>query len=144
MPGVKSLEERAYYAHPQNAFWRVMAERSNIPLDIPIPDRYPFLTASGWALWDVCASCEREGSLDMHIRNSRPNAIGTLLADYPNIRRILCNGKTAHALLRRFFPELKAICLPSTSPANTLPYAQKKAAWFAAMGEIWGSEGPCL
>ena len=31
MPGVKSLEEQQYYAHPQNRFWKVMASICNEP-----------------------------------------------------------------------------------------------------------------
>ncbi len=29
MPGVKSLEEQEYYAHPQNRFWKVMSKLCN-------------------------------------------------------------------------------------------------------------------
>ena len=31
MPGVKSLEEQQYYAHPQNRFWKVMGSICNEP-----------------------------------------------------------------------------------------------------------------
>ena len=31
MPGVKSLEEQQYYAHPQNRFWKVMAYLCKTP-----------------------------------------------------------------------------------------------------------------
>ena len=31
MPGVKSLEEQQYYAHPQNRFWKVMSAICNEP-----------------------------------------------------------------------------------------------------------------
>ena len=31
MPGVKSLEEQQYYAHPQNRFWKVMGCICNEP-----------------------------------------------------------------------------------------------------------------
>ena len=31
MPGVKSLEEQQYYAHPQNRFWKVMGVICNEP-----------------------------------------------------------------------------------------------------------------
>ena len=30
MPGIKSLEEQEYYAHPQNRFWKVMAHICNV------------------------------------------------------------------------------------------------------------------
>ena len=31
MPGVKSLEEQQYYAHPQNRFWKVIGNICNEP-----------------------------------------------------------------------------------------------------------------
>ena len=31
MPGVKSLEEQQYYAHPHNRFWKVMGVVCNEP-----------------------------------------------------------------------------------------------------------------
>ena len=35
MPGVKSLEEQQYYAHPQNRFWKVMGAICNKP-NLPV------------------------------------------------------------------------------------------------------------
>lgn len=135
MPGRRSLEEQAYYAYPQNAFWRIMAALFSFPADAPYAERCESLLEHSIALWDVCASCEREGSLDMHIRDVLPNDIPGLLCDAPHIRRILCNGKTAHTLLGRYFPALRerAVLLPSTSPANTLPFAEKLALWRNAL-----------
>ena len=35
MPGVKSLEEQQYYAHPQNRFWKVIGAICNKP-NLPV------------------------------------------------------------------------------------------------------------
>ena len=32
MPGIKSLEETQYYAHPQNRFWKVMSILCNVDM----------------------------------------------------------------------------------------------------------------
>jgi G:T/U-mismatch repair DNA glycosylase len=44
---------------------------------------------------------------------------------------VLLNGTTAFSLYRRLLPPQAVECalLPSTSPANTMPYEKKRAAW---------------
>lgn len=137
MPSRRSLEQQAFYAHPQNALWRILGDFLDTDLRaLPFPSRYDILRENGIALYDVCASCEREGSLDTNIRDALPNDIPALLESSPRIGRILCNGKTSYALLRRHFPDIAeqyAQALPSTSPAHTLPYAEKYAIWRAAL-----------
>ena len=73
-PGARSLAEGQYYAHPQNHFWRIL--QAVWPGDAQ-PEGYDgrihWLLAHGLGLWDVYASCEREGSLDARIRNAEIN-----------------------------------------------------------------------
>ena len=38
MPSVASLEQRFYYGHPRNAFWRILAETFDAPLPGTIPE----------------------------------------------------------------------------------------------------------
>ena len=64
LPGQESLRQQQYYAHPRNAFWRVMEAVLGIPTDTPYPQRCQALMDAGIALWDVCASARRPGSLD--------------------------------------------------------------------------------
>jgi len=73
MPGVASLEAGQYYAHPQNAFWRIMGELVGAGLEKPYDERARILKANGVALWDVLQSCIRPGSLDSDIRDEVPN-----------------------------------------------------------------------
>ena len=35
-PSVKSRQQCFYYGHPQNRFWRVMAELFNSPVPVPV------------------------------------------------------------------------------------------------------------
>lgn len=124
MPGVKSLEEQQYYAHPQNRFWKVMGSICNEPklseLDYEI--KLKILLNNNIALWDTIKSCKREGSLDSDIQNEKPNDIRKLLKKYPNIQTICLNGNKSYTAFKKYFPDLleKYNCLkmPSTSPAN--------------------------
>ena len=140
MPGAESLRQQQYYAFKHNAFWRIMGELYDFPVDTPYPERLAILRRHHIALWDVLAECERPGSLDSSIRAPRPNDIPRLVGKLPHLEKILCNGGAARNYLRRFFPELAAERLPSTSPAAArLTYAQKLAAWKAALApEIAG------
>ena len=124
MPGVKSLEEQQYYAHPQNRFWKVMASICNEPklYEFAYDLKLKTLLNSNIALWDTIKSCKREGSLDSDIQNETPNDIKGLLKNYPNIKTICLNGNKSYSAFKKYFPDLleKYNChkMPSTSPAN--------------------------
>ena len=124
MPGVKSLEDRQYYAHPQNRFWKVMGYICNKP-ELPEFDydlKLKTLLDNNIALWDTIKSCKRDGSLDSKIQNETPNDIRKLLKKYPNIKTICLNGNKSYSAFKKYFPDLieKYTCckMPSTSPAN--------------------------
>ena len=124
MPGVKSLEEQQYYAHPQNRFWKVMAYlcKTPTPHEKTYQEKLNTLLKNKIALWDTIKTCKREGSLDSNILNEIPNDIRKLLLKYPNIKRIYLNGNKAYSAFKKYFPDIleSYICykLPSTSPAN--------------------------
>lgn len=124
MPGVKSLEEQQYYAHPQNRFWKVMASICNEPklYEFAYDLKLKTLLKNNIALWDTIKSCKREGSLDSDIQNETPNDIKGLLKNYPNIKTICLNGNKSYSAFKKYFPDLleKYNChkMPSTSPAN--------------------------
>lgn len=117
MPSPKSRELGFYYMHPQNRFWRVLSKVLNEPFPQTVPERRSLCLRHGIALWDVLASCDIVGAADGSIKNAVPNDIGGLLKKCP-IEAVFTAGKKAHALFSRFFPELRDVCLPSTSPAN--------------------------
>lgn len=140
MPGRRSLAEQQYYAHPQNAFWPIMAELAGFEPGLDYETRVRALTAAGVAVWDVLGYCERPGSLDADIRRESMvvNDFSGLLARQPSIGLVCCNGGAAAAAWRRHVaPALGARAerldmrqMPSTSPAHaTLRPAQKLAAW---------------
>ena len=79
MPGVASLQKQQYYGHPRNAFWPIMAALTEETLPEEYQARKLMLLRHGIALWDVCQSCEREGSLDSNILCEHPNQIVPLL-----------------------------------------------------------------
>ena len=119
-PSVKSREERFYYAHPQNRFWRVLAALLNCDVPDTIEKKLACLHQNKIALWDVIESCDIDGSDDASIRNVVPNNLSRII-DNADIKQIFTNGGTANKLYKKFcLPQTKlpAARLPSTSPAN--------------------------
>lgn len=135
MPGEESQRKQQYYAHPRNAFWRIMGELFGFSPNLPYPERLECLKRGGVALWDTLASCERKGSLDSDIREPVPNDIAGLLAEYPSITHIFCNGTAAFQFLKRchaplFHGKRIILRLPSTSPAAArFTYGEKLEMW---------------
>ena len=119
-PSVKSREQMFFYGHPQNRFWKVLAGIFEREIPETIEAKKDFLLTSGIAVWDVIASCDIYGSADSSIKNVVANDLRIVL-DYADIRQIFVNGKTAEKYFNRYISnkiDCKAICLPSTSPAN--------------------------
>ncbi len=124
MPGIKSLQEQQYYAHPQNRFWKVMGYIcGNSDLyEKEYNEKLTTLLNNNIALWDTIKSCKREGSLDSNIIDVIPNNLTELLKKYPNIKTICLNGNKSYSAFKKYFPDLlknyNCYKLPSTSPAN--------------------------
>lgn len=136
MPGKMSLQQAQYYAHPANAFWKIMGELVGAQPELPYPERLERLRTAGIALWDVLESCERSSSLDAHIRNETANDFAAFFARHPRITRVYFNGGKAEQSFRKFvlgkqaLPPLQLHRLPSTSPAHAgMRYAEKLDAW---------------
>lgn len=119
-PSVKSREYGFFYGHPRNRFWRVISEIFNEKTPETIEEKREMLLRNGVAVWDVINSCEIVGSADSSIKNAVPNDLSRIISE-SGIERVFTNGKTADGLYRKYLEEktgLKAVCLPSTSPAN--------------------------
>ena len=124
IPGIKSLEQQQYYAHPQNRFWKLMGKLCGCKnlLNMEYKNRIKILLNNNYALWDVIKSCSRKGSMDANIHNETPNDMHKLLKEYGNIQILCFNGNKAYTAFKKYFPDLlfkyKYHKLPSTSPAN--------------------------
>jgi TDG/mug DNA glycosylase family protein len=144
LPGRLSLKRDEYYAHPQNAFWKIVAARtSDLPSDYA--GRVRALIEQHIALWDVLAAATRSGSLDAAIGDDAiPNNFRAFFHAHPEIRLIAFNGRSAaklyeHHVIPTLADGQRAIAtatLPSTSPAHAgVSFAQKAARWFDVFGE---------
>lgn len=134
MPSVMSLGAQEYYANPQNAFWRITGEIFGFDATAPYDVRAAALTAHGIAVWDVLRSCRRVGSLDSAVEPDSmvANDFREFFDRHAGIRRVFFNGAAAEKnfnRLVRIAPDLQYRRLPSTSPAQTMRYADKLAAW---------------
>ena len=132
-PSVKSRQQEFFYGHPQNRFWKVVSGVLKCSVPVTIEEKKEMLHEHHIALWDVIASCDIYGSSDASIRYVIPNAVERIL-DTALIEEIYVNGKTAEKYYKKYLEKTlgkKAICLPSTSPAN--------AGWsLERLVEAWG------
>ena len=137
-PGVASLQARQYYGHPRNHFWPILAALWGVDLGAATyPQRLAEARRRGLGLWDVYASCRREGSLDSAIEQAQLNDLASLRQRALGLRAIVHNGgESARAMARTRALGVAVLRLPSTSPANaSWSFERKLAAWRAGFEE---------
>lgn len=131
-PSVKSRQEGFYYAHPQNRFWKLLAElfKENIPSDIP--SRKAFLLKQNIALFDVINTCEIKGSSDASIKFLQAQDLSPIFKK-SQVHAVFCNGKKAGRMYKKYqlpVTGVPATVLPSTSSANaSWSFERLKDAW---------------
>ncbi len=135
IPSPKSREQNFYYGHPQNRFWRIMADVFDEKPLLTIPEKCDFLHKHHIALWDVYSSCEIQGADDASIRNAVPNDLELIFSGCM-IRAVFTNGAKASAAYKKHFAGRYSLpwhALPSTSPANcrNWTYETLRDAWLA-------------
>ena len=119
-PSVRSREGGFFYGHKQNRFWKVVASVCNEDVPDTIEEKKAFLLRNHMAIWDVIHSCDITGSSDSSIKNAIPNDLSIILKS-ADIKHIFVNGRTAEKYYIKYTEKntgIKAVCLPSTSPAN--------------------------
>lgn len=140
LPGQRSLAMQQYYAHPQNAFWKLIEAIFEAESGSSYARRVRLLTAHRIALWDVLAAAERPGSLDSSIvhASALANDFAGFFRKHPRVTRVFFNGRKAEQMFRRFvlpklgaeFAHLRYESLPSTSPAHAgMSFAKKLHRW---------------
>ena len=134
-PGVVSLQTQQYYGHPQNHFWPILqtiyASSAQYTGANSYEKRSKWLLSKKLGVWDVYASCTREGSLDSQIRNAVVNDLSSLAKQCPDLQAIAHNGGESfkHAKHTQMLG-LPVYRLPSTSRANaSWSFERKLNAW---------------
>ena len=144
MPGLASLRLQQYYGHPQNTFWKIVGEVLGFDPALAYELRTAALVERRVALWDVLASCVREGSLDADIDDATvvTNDFAAFFETHPQIVRVCFNGAKAESVYKKqVLPQpgtqrvIDYVRLPSTSPAHAgMTLAAKLSAWAAGLG----------
>ena len=119
-PSVKSRENQFFYGHPQNRFWKVIAQLTGEEVPKTIEEKKTLLLRNRIAIWDVIHSCKIIGSSDSSIQDVVVNDFSNIFKN-ANIENIYANGGKAYELYRKYAFEKtgrEIIKLPSTSPAN--------------------------
>ncbi|MBI5511031.1 MAG: DNA-deoxyinosine glycosylase [Deltaproteobacteria bacterium] len=141
-PSVLSLAAQQYYAHPRNQFWPLLSALFGVDLRLlPYPKRLIEVRRRGLGIWDVYATCRRQGSLDSNIEQAVANDLASLCRIAPRLVAVAHNGGES-ARFARVTAALGVTVyrLPSSSPANaSYTFARKLDRWravFRAVGLI--------
>jgi hypoxanthine-DNA glycosylase len=130
-PGVASLKAQQYYGHPQNQLWRVLSALlgdiyASRPMDTSASSyqiRSEWLLSKKLGVWDVYASCEREGSLDSKIRQPVLNDFSSLQTLCPDLQAIAHNGGESFKHAKRVEESMQGCAVRRDGPplASTSP-----------------------
>lgn len=137
-PSVKSRENNFYYGHPQNRFWKVLAQIFEAEVPQRIEEKKRFLLEHRIAVWDVIESCTIIGSSDSSIKDVVVNDFSKVLENSA-IDKIYVNGGKAYELYHKYAEKqtgIKAVKLPSTSPANAVWSVDKLCKAWGIIGQI--------
>ncbi len=121
LPSAKSRENKFFYGHPQNRFWKVLAQvmkEEKVP--VTIEEKTAFLLRNYIAVGDVIDECDIIGASDSSIKNVVPADVNRILKQ-TSVKKIYANGSTAYQLYMKYsYPitKMEIEKLPSTSPAN--------------------------
>lgn len=120
MPSIKSREVGFYYGHPRNRFWITLEKVYNEKIGSNIEEKKQFLLKHHIALFDVLKSCEITSSKDSSIKKTKVNDLNKIIKN-SKVQIIFTTGRKAFDLYNKYCfakTKIKAIYLPSTSPAN--------------------------
>ncbi|MCQ2966764.1 MAG: DNA-deoxyinosine glycosylase [Alphaproteobacteria bacterium] len=143
-PSVKSLEKQMYYGNSRNQFWPIMENIYHCKIKDDEFSRKSFLNEHKIGLWDVLASCDREGSADNKITNEVPNDLENFVKQYPNLKKIIINGLSTTTGSLKYFNKyhknkswkdsFEIIAVPQTSPMpNKYDLVDKIEMWMKAL-----------
>jgi hypoxanthine-DNA glycosylase len=134
-PGVASLNAGQYYAHPRNQFWPLLSALLGEDLvAMSYRRRLAAVRRSAVGIWDIYASCRREGSLDQAIEDAELNDFASLRRRAPALRAIAHNGgESARAIRQLALLGYEVYRLPSSSPANASWSLERKLQAWAAV-----------
>ena len=127
-----------FYGHPQNRYWKLIARLFDESVPETIEEKKRLALTHHIAMWDTIRSCTITGSSDSSIRDVVPNDLSVIL-DHSKVERIFCNGATSHKLYMKYIflmTGIKAVKLPSTSPANAAFTLDRLAEEWSVIKEI--------
>jgi double-stranded uracil-DNA glycosylase len=144
LPGEEALRLSQYYARKTNGFWWIMERLINAPFSMPYEERITRLRQNNLAVWDICKSANRTGSLDLNIEKESIilNDFNSFFKQHTHIDLICFNGRLSHQWyfqmifpnLDRSFTDIQYKVLPSTSPAHAAMSKEEKLIhWHAVL-----------
>lgn len=119
-PSIKSREAMFFYGHPQNRFWKLIAKIFDEETPNTIEEKTKLILTHNLSLWDSIHSCVITGSSDSSVKDVVANNLSVILNN-SRVGQIYCNGALSHKMYMKYiYPQtkIKAVKLPSTSPAN--------------------------